>query len=134
MPNSKHRKKQLAANRRQIEKARKRLILQQEREKENESPGPRNLQNKGKATTSPILETRQQNVGEGSSWMTTVGSLYSWCHTGIVQVRWEPIVPKAMCIMQGASLLLTWYFHLLTGVPPIFASLALTLPKIIPDL
>ena len=88
MPNSKHRKRQVAANRRQVEKARKKPILQQEREKENDSPGPRNLQNKAKAA-SPVLETREQNVvvGEGSSWMTTVGSLYSWCHTGIVQVR-----------------------------------------------
>lgn len=87
MPNSKHRKRQLAANRKQIEKARKRLILQQEREKENrsppQSPGSKSLQAK---PAQVLTENRQQNVEDGSSWLNTVGTLYSWCHTGLVQV------------------------------------------------
>ena len=98
MPSSKHRKRQLAANRKQIEKARKRLILQQEREKENASPGPRNLQNR--TTAQQVLESRQQNVEDGLGWLDTVGSLYSWCHTGIVQVCETSIVPEAVCIYQ----------------------------------
>lgn len=71
MPNSKHRKKQLATNRRQLEKARKKLQLQNARENECDK------ENRA------CLSKEQRESESEPGW---VGSLYSWCYSGIVQV------------------------------------------------
>ena len=79
MPNSKHRKKQQATNRRQLERARRKLQLQNARESDKE--------NFGELITSPGTSSSvdvDQRSSEGDpGWL---GNLYSWCHSGIVQV------------------------------------------------
>ena len=100
MPNSKHRKKQLAANRRQLEKARRRLQLQSDRkqvdeqEKENQ-PLPLSplsltpkcslpLQEQKNHCTDNKLSILQDDTSDnGRGWLS---GLYDWCHSGIVQV------------------------------------------------
>lgn len=70
MPNSKHRKKQLATNRKQLERARKKLQLQNARENEC------NRENQE-------MSKEQRGSETEPGWL---GNLYSWCHSGIVQV------------------------------------------------
>ena len=79
MPNSKRRKRQVAANKRQIERAKKLLELRREDEKENTNPPNSKV---------PKYDHNQTQQGEtttdeASGWP---GGLYSWCHTGITQV------------------------------------------------
>lgn len=87
MPNSKHRKKQLATNRRQLERARRKLQLQNAREnesdKENLGQSPRSLSCGELEVTTNQIAYRDESEGDDSSWL---GSLYSWCQSGIVQV------------------------------------------------
>ena len=85
MPNSKHRKRQIAANRRQLEKARKKIVVQnlraQESEKENESPRRAEVISE---RNDPMDSTN--DTVEESRWLGGLGSLYSWCQSGLVQV------------------------------------------------
>ena len=86
MPNSKHRKKQLATNRRQLERARRKLQLQNAREKECDKENqPLSPQGKGIITTDTTSEkgAEHREPDDGSGWL---GSIYSWC-SGIAQVR-----------------------------------------------
>ena len=80
MPNSKHRKRQIVANRRQLERAKKRITLEnvraQEREKENQSP-----------RRQEVLNKKDDQLEDGTGWLTGLGSLYTWCQSGVVQVR-----------------------------------------------
>ena len=77
MPNSKHRKRQVAAQKRQIERAKRLLELKREDEKENASPP------NSKVPKYNDDQTQQGATDEASGWL---GGLYSWCHTGISQV------------------------------------------------
>ena len=83
MPNSKHRKKQLATNRRNLERARRKLQNARERENDKE-----NL-SYGELDTNPGVGTsvdRDQLDTDSEGDVGWLGSLYSWCHSGITQV------------------------------------------------
>lgn len=111
MPNSKHRKRQLAANRRQLEKAKKKLLLQtareQECDKENQlSPNgvetdfqvekvkedavDNHMDILNDTTTTEggdagedLQQKTSEDIENESTWLK---GLYSWCQSGIVQV------------------------------------------------
>ena len=95
MPNSKHRKRRVAANRRQLDKARKRLNLQTisnveknlENEKENHTPSQARKFNEsctgGNKLAIRATNRIQQTNLDNASWL---GGLYGWCHSGILQV------------------------------------------------
>lgn len=91
MPSSKHRKRQLAANRRQLEKARKKLQLQNLRAQENE---------KENQVVDDSRRLDDINSEEESSWLGGLGSLYSWCQSGLVQVRMYLINQATSCIIM----------------------------------
>lgn len=95
MPNSKHRKRQLATNRRQLEKAKKRLQLQNAREEEHNKENQSHRSEEAKRGGAP---------GDESSWL---GSVYSWCHSGIVQVRARLPCHIFLCEWSG-SLVRVW--------------------------
>ena len=98
MPNSKRRKRLIASNKKQIERARRRIEAQGQAEanKENSTTIVSALPNECRGIgqqISPELfeEERHRSVdqprgvdGSNPGWF---GGLYSWCHTGIVQVK-----------------------------------------------
>ena len=79
MPRSRRRKKQVAANRRQIEKARRRLEGQRAREKENR------LQ-ECSGSSSSALELPAVSSGEENDERGWLGGFYNWCYSGFTQV------------------------------------------------
>ena len=75
MPNSKRRKRQIAAKQKQLEKAKRQLeMLKEESQKENIYP-PANKMVKE--------DGDEEDSQDGPSW---IGGLYSWCQSGISQV------------------------------------------------
>ena len=101
MPNSKHRKKQLIASRKQLDKARKKIqksadILPESTEdefnskKENRPPSPEIRQQCNKEVdTSLDNDIEGEDVSEeilNEDAGTWFGGLYGWCHSGIAQV------------------------------------------------
>ena len=96
MPNSKRRKRLVASNKKQIERARRRIEAQNraEADKENVTSDIAFLKDFGSSKTfSDSFEeeqhrtTDQQQASDiyesNTGWL---GGLYSWCHSGIVQV------------------------------------------------
>jgi protein subunit release factor B len=85
MPNSKHRKRQLATNRKNLERARRKLLIQSVRERENEKenlPCGEISTDSGTGICSSVDRDLNDSGGD-PGWL---GSLYSWCHSGISQV------------------------------------------------
>ena len=75
MPNSKLRKQRIAENRRQLERVKRKC--EKECNKENQlSTYAEKVYEEENGQHSPVQP-------EGPGWL---GSLYSWCHSGIVQV------------------------------------------------
>ncbi len=73
MPNSKRRKRQVAANKKQVDKAKKHLESQKEDRKENIDP-----------PVSKKHSARNQDSPEASNgW---IGGFYNWCQSGVTQV------------------------------------------------
>ena len=97
MPNSKRRKRLVASNKKQIERARRRIEAKSraEADKENVTSDTAFLNECGSSKTSsdsfeeeePHRRTDQQQASDmyesTAGWL---GGLYSWCHSGIVQV------------------------------------------------
>lgn len=105
MPNSKHRKKQVAANKRQLEKAKKRVLAIEENNrisqdiinKENEFPvstKSAKVEKESHSTTNlaVVNKIKPKDQDEGYSWF---GNLYGWCQAGFFQVV-SFIVPSAI--------------------------------------
>ena len=83
MPNSRRRKKQIAANRRQIEKARRRLEGRRAwEEKENRGTLLQECGSSSSALELPVVSSGEEN-GERGWW----DGFYNWCHSGFIQVR-----------------------------------------------
>ena len=96
MPNSKRRKRLVASNKKQIERARRRIEAKNraEADKENATSDTAFLNECGSSKTSsdsfeeePHRRTDQLEASDiyesTTGWL---GGLYSWCHSGIVQV------------------------------------------------
>ncbi len=76
MPNSKRRKKQVAASKKQAEKAKKQV--KDRDQKENVAlPGPASKLSKKRS------DGHKQATPESTGWM---GGLYNWCQSGVSQV------------------------------------------------
>ena len=96
MPNSKRRKRLVASNKKQIERARRRIEAQshaQEADKENAPDStPLVVGCKGSGLSSDSIEdelhrdTNQQERDVYEPAPGWLGGLYSWCHSGIAQV------------------------------------------------
>ena len=98
MPNSKRRKRLVTSNKKQIERARRRIEAQSQAEANKEngstifSAFPNDCRGIGQQISpESIEEERHRSVdqsrgvdGSNPGWL---GGLYSWCHTGIVQVK-----------------------------------------------
>lgn len=77
MPNSKRRKRQVAANKKQVKRAKKQLdSLKDDDRKENFNPPVTKIAKGHDARN-------QGSSEEGTGWM---GGLYNWCQSGVTQV------------------------------------------------
>lgn len=98
MANSKHRKRQIAANRKQLENAKMKFQKQnsscerQARPRKQSEDDKENIQQAGNSSrNSPdvaVSSSREacheiQQASEGAGWLT---GLYDWCQSGINQV------------------------------------------------
>ena len=106
MPNSKRRKRLVASNKKQLERARRRIEAQNEAEanKENATSTTttttggflRECRGSGKQISSESIEghererhrsvDQQSDVYESTSGPGWFGGLYNWCHSGLAQV------------------------------------------------
>ena len=97
MPNSKRRKRLVASNKKQIERARRRIEAQNRAEADKEnvtSDTAQILSEFGSSKTSSDsfdeeLHRRNEQQQESDIYESNtgwLGGLYSWCHSGIVQV------------------------------------------------
>lgn len=99
MPNSKRRKRLVASNKKQIERARRRIEAHSHAEanKENATTVACDsafvVECNGSGTAQDTIEdelhreTNQYEAGVDEQTAGWLGGLYSWCHSGIVQVR-----------------------------------------------
>ena len=81
MPGSRRRKRQMAANRRQLGRAR-RKIQREGRGKENRSSLLQNCGSNSSLENRPALTSEDEAAGIRGWW----GSLYNWCHASLTQV------------------------------------------------
>ena len=80
MPNSRRRKKRVTDSRRQIERARRRLINQEEGNKENRGTLLEECGSSSSLELQAVVSAGEENM---RGWWD---GLYSWCHSGLAQV------------------------------------------------
>ena len=81
MPGSRRRKRQMAANRRQLGRAR-RKIQREGRGKENNGSLLQDCRSNSSLENRPALTSEDEAAGVRGWW----NSLYNWCHAGLTQV------------------------------------------------